>query len=171
MVVKNLKEINNYIMKFKNLYKIINKKHKQSAGIAMYTKDGQVFLVKPYGFTKKRAWGFPKGKIDLYEDSLTAAKREFKEETGISIPNNKIIYIGLYTLYSKKHGNKDLQIYAVEGLGNEEFKGSNLIKKGKNAGKPEIEEGKYWYLDEAKKVIHSYQKPFIKKLKELIKES
>jgi len=65
---------------------------KQSAGILAYRKTNnklQVFLVHPGGpFFKKKddgVWSIPKGEYEEDEDPLTAAKREFAEETGQTI--------------------------------------------------------------------------------------
>ncbi|TFF37344.1 NUDIX domain-containing protein [Mucilaginibacter psychrotolerans] len=65
---------------------------KPSAGILAYRKLNhklQVFLVHPGGpfYVKKDAgvWSIPKGEYESDEDPLTAAKREFGEETGQTI--------------------------------------------------------------------------------------
>jgi predicted NUDIX family NTP pyrophosphohydrolase len=62
---------------------------KLSAGLLMYRqkKSGlEVLLVHPGGpFWKNKdegAWSIPKGEIDLDEDQLSAAIREFEEELG-----------------------------------------------------------------------------------------
>src|SRR5688572_8817630 len=67
---------------------------KKSAGILLYrrTKQGvEVFLVHPGGpFWKNKetgAWSIPKGEFED-EDPLTAALREFREETGITLSGN-----------------------------------------------------------------------------------
>lgn len=63
---------------------------KKSAGLLLYRKVNdaiEVFLVHPGGpfWVKKDdgAWSIPKGEIDENEDPLEAAKREFREETGL----------------------------------------------------------------------------------------
>ena len=65
---------------------------KQSSGLLVYRKRGdevEVFLVHPGGpfWTKKDAgaWSIPKGESEPGEDPLSAAKREFREETGFGI--------------------------------------------------------------------------------------
>jgi predicted NUDIX family NTP pyrophosphohydrolase len=62
-----------------------------SAGLLMYRfHDGklQMLLAHPGGpyFKNKDdgAWSIPKGEIEPGEDLLEAAKREFKEETGVT---------------------------------------------------------------------------------------
>src|SRR6478752_4964155 len=66
---------------------------KASAGILLYRiRDGavEVFLVHPGGpyWARKDdgAWSIPKGEVQPGEDPLTAAKREFEEETGFAAP-------------------------------------------------------------------------------------
>lgn len=65
---------------------------KQSAGILAYRISAgylEVFLVHPGGpFWKNKdlgAWSIPKGEFEVNEPPLTAAKREFEEETGQTI--------------------------------------------------------------------------------------
>src|ERR1700736_5621955 len=66
---------------------------KQSAGILMYRRDPKglsVLLVHPGGpFWAKKdlgAWSIPKGQYTEDEDPLSAARREFHEETGFPAP-------------------------------------------------------------------------------------
>ena len=63
-----------------------------SAGVLGWRRRGgaaEFLLVHPGGpFWKKRdegAWSIPKGRIDVDEDPLTAAVREFREETGLPV--------------------------------------------------------------------------------------
>jgi predicted NUDIX family NTP pyrophosphohydrolase len=65
---------------------------KTSAGLLLYRlRRGvpEVFLVHPGGpFWAKRdagSWSIPKGEADPGEDLLAAARREFQEETGLSV--------------------------------------------------------------------------------------
>jgi predicted NUDIX family NTP pyrophosphohydrolase len=64
---------------------------KQSAGSLIYRRpdaDIEVFLVLPGGpFWAKKdngAWSIPKGEYEEGEDALSAARREFHEETGFT---------------------------------------------------------------------------------------
>ena len=65
---------------------------KRSAGLLMYRiREGelQVFLVHPGGpyWSKKNegSWTLPKGEYESDEDPLSAAIREFREETGFTV--------------------------------------------------------------------------------------
>ncbi|MGI8636799.1 MAG: NUDIX domain-containing protein, partial [Segetibacter sp.] len=71
---------------------------KLSAGILVFKlidKKLFVLLVHPGGpFWKNKdegAWSIPKGEYEEGEDALLAAKREFKEETGIDLPAGEFI--------------------------------------------------------------------------------
>ncbi len=64
----------------------------RSAGILLYriqNKTPEFFLVHPGGpFWKNKdegAWSIPKGEFEESEDPLTAAQREFEEETGTRV--------------------------------------------------------------------------------------
>lgn len=88
-----------------------------SAGLLMYRiHDGklQVLLAHPGGpFFKNKddgAWTIPKGEIEPGEDMLEAAKREFKEETGVT-PTGP--FIALTPI--KQKGGKIVHAWAFKG--------------------------------------------------------
>jgi len=90
---------------------------KQSAGILLFRrKDEQIefFLVHPGGpfFAKKDLgfWTVPKGELNDGEEALTAAIREFKEETGQSLTGD---FIELTRIVQK--GGKKVLCWAFEG--------------------------------------------------------
>src|SRR3989441_12792030 len=85
---------------------------KTSAGLLPYRRRNgvlEVILVHPGGpFWAKEddgAWSIPKGEFAAGEDPLTAARREFTEETGFAVdgdfiplspikqPSGKVVYI------------------------------------------------------------------------------
>ena len=55
-------------------------KHTQSAGAILINKSGQIALVSNKGYS----WGFPKGHVEIDEETIYAAVREVWEETGIA---------------------------------------------------------------------------------------
>lgn len=60
----------------RDIFKIV-----ESAGGIVKNEKNQIILVE----TDNNGlwWGFPKGKIEKYENALSAAKREIFEETGV----------------------------------------------------------------------------------------
>jgi predicted NUDIX family NTP pyrophosphohydrolase len=89
----------------------------KSAGILMYRrkdKNPEVLLVHPGGpFWTKRddyAWSIPKGLFEAGEDALSAARREFEEETGWQ-PTGDFIELGHF----RQPSGKTISVWAVEG--------------------------------------------------------
>lgn len=145
-----------------------------SAGILLYKRDEndgiKVFLVHPGGpyFTKKDKgwWGIPKGLPNENEDVLAAAKREFAEETGY-LPQGEFISLGEVKLKS----GKIVHAWAVEDdfpanwkLKCNTFKIEWPPKSGKYQSFPEIDQGRFFKLDEAKAYINEAQKAFLERL-------
>jgi len=88
-----------------------------SAGLLMFRRRGRgldVFLVHPGGpFWEKKdigAWSIPKGKYLDEEDALSAAKREFEEETGVK-PEGEFVALGNV----RQPGGKMVTAWALEG--------------------------------------------------------
>ena len=135
---------------------------KQSAGILLYRKINsqlQVFNVQPGGpFFKNKdlgSWSIPKGEFLDDEDALTAAKREFEEETGQRIDGN---FTALNPV-SLKSGKK-IYAWAIEGDMNHEIIVSNLFemewppKSGKKQSFPEIDRAGWFDVETAKLKIN-----------------
>jgi predicted NUDIX family NTP pyrophosphohydrolase len=96
---------------------ISNDMPKQSAGILMYRRTRgavQVLLVHPGGpyWAKKDAgaWSIPKGEYGPNEDALTAARREFSEELGIT-PQGECRPLGEV----RQRGGKTVTAFALAG--------------------------------------------------------
>jgi predicted NUDIX family NTP pyrophosphohydrolase len=147
---------------------------KQSAGILLYRKTDnqlQLFLVHPGGpFFKNKdlgAWSIPKGEFLDNEDALTAAKREFEEETGLPV-TGKFIPLNPVTLKS----GKKVYGWALEGDINHETIVSNLFeiewppKSGKKQSFPEIDRAGWFDTETAKQKINEAQVGFIDELVE-----
>lgn len=150
---------------------------KQSAGILLYRFDNkqlQVFLVHPGGpfFRNKDdgAWSIPKGEFLDNEEALTAAKREFAEETGRSI-DGKFIQLEPIT---QKSGKK-VFAWAVEGDIDHETIISNTFeiewppKSGKKQAFPEIDKAAWFDIDTAKLKINQVQVGLIENLNRILK--
>jgi len=148
---------------------------KQSAGILLYRKSKselQVFLVHPGGpFFKNKdlgAWSIPKGEFLDDEDALTAAKREFEEETGQAIDGS---FVKLEPVRLKS--GKIVHAWAVEGDIDHETIYSNSFemewppKSGKNQSFPEIDRAGWFGEDEARMKINPAQSKLIDSLIEM----
>jgi predicted NUDIX family NTP pyrophosphohydrolase len=144
---------------------------KRSAGILAFRKKPlkEVFLVHPGGpFWKNKdagAWSIPKGEIDMNEDPLAAALREFEEETGIK-PEGAFIQL---TPVKQKAG-KIIEAWMVETdldagrIISNEFTIEWPPRSGVMKRFPEVDKASWFSLDEARKKINPGQLPFIEEL-------
>lgn len=136
---------------------------KLSAGIIAYRQNSgrlEVLLVHPGGpfFRKKDAgvWSIPKGEYTEGEDALLAAKREFTEETGNTLPAGKFIPL---TPVKIKSG-KVITAWAVEAGFNQPLIQSNYFemewppRSGKKQSFPEIDKAEWFTLEEARHKIN-----------------
>jgi predicted NUDIX family NTP pyrophosphohydrolase len=150
---------------------------KKSAGLIMYRYRNlqlEVFLVHPGGpFWAKKdegAWSIPKGEYTGEEDPLTAARREFKEETGCEATGN---FIPLSPI--KQPGGKIINAWAVEGDCRAEAIKSNTFimewppRSGRQAEFPEVDRAAWFSIDQARKKILKGQVGFIEELCSLVK--
>ena len=105
-----------------------------SAGILLYRViDNEMqYLIchpgGPFNANKDRSiWSIPKGKVELEEESLDAAIREFKEETGLSEKD----YSDMIFLGTIKQKRKNVIAWAARYCGEEdpEIKSNMTIKE------------------------------------------
>lgn len=149
---------------------------KKSAGILLYrliNQKPEVFLVHPGGpfWAKKdmHAWSVPKGEFNDDEDPLDAARREFEEETGLTISGK---FTGLSPIRQKN--GKMVYCYACEGNIDSELIRSNLFemewppRSGRMMSFPEIDRGEWFETPESKLKIIEAQAAFIDELIEKI---
>lgn len=142
-----------------------------SAGVLMFRRRGRgldVFLVHPGGpFWQKKdigAWSIPKGEYLEGEDGLTAAKREFAEETGVK-PEGEFIPLGDI----KQPGGKVVTAWALEGDCSTTIRSNNFSmewppKSGQMREFPEVDRGNWFPIDEARVHIHRGQTEFLERL-------
>src|SRR3989338_9885765 len=84
--------------------------------------DGKVLLIKRgnYNFPDPNSWVLPSGKVEPLETPEEAARREFKEETGISVRVIELFAIENY-FYDAKHTRTHIIecLYLVKSVGND----------------------------------------------------
>lgn len=153
---------------------------KESAGILMYRlRDStlEVFLVHPGGpyWAKKDAgaWSIPKGELSENEDRLSAAKREFMEETGV-LPEEK--FVALKPV--KQPGGKIVHAWAVRGDCDAKTIVSNKFsiewppRSGKRQEFPEVDRAGWFTMEVAKEKVLKGQVVFLEELRRIVdKES
>jgi len=145
---------------------------KHSAGLLLYRRRGpylEVFLVHPGGpFWAKKdlgAWTIPKGEYTADESPLTAARREFHEETGFTAPET-CLALGEV----KQAGGKIVTAFAAEGDCDPDQLASNLCQvewpphSGRMAEIPEVDRGGWFAIPEARERILKSQAPFLERL-------
>ncbi len=151
---------------------------KISAGILLYRKTGndiEVFLVHPGGpFWAKKdygTWSIPKGELENDgEDFLTAAKREFTEETGFAVPSAVI----LTPLSSVEMKTKTIHAWATLGdcdptkLVSNTFSMEWPPRSGRQQSFPEIDRGEFFDIATARHKIIPVQIPFLERLESIL---
>lgn len=145
---------------------------KQSAGILLYRMINnvlEVFLVHPGGpFFKNKdegSWSIPKGEFLDDEEALSAAIREFEEETGQPIDGN---FISLGSIRQKS--GKTVYAWGVEGDIDHQTIFSNTCeiewppRSGKKITIAEVDRAAWFNVDEAKRKINPAQTELIDNL-------
>lgn len=153
---------------------------RKSAGLLMYRFNNgvlEVLLAHPGGpfFRSKDSghWSIPKGEPDDNEELLEAAKREFKEETGLESEGE---YIALGEILQK--GGKTVYAWGVKGdISLNYTHKSNTFetewppKSGKKMLFAEIDKIEFFPLNKAKIKIKEAQIPLIERLEELLEKN
>ena len=152
----------------------------KSCGILVYRwKNGvlQVLLGKSAGpFNRKMPWNIPKGHVEEGESEFECAVREFEEETGLEVPQDRN-YIMLGN--AKTSSGKVVVIFGMEHDYNPEgddvpitsmtFTKEYPHHSGHFITMPELECAKYIAVEDAIGVMFQYQRVFIERLKETVK--
>ena len=134
---------------------------KRSAGLLLFRENAavlEVLLVHPGGpFWAKKdegAWSIPKGELGDDEEPLTAAKREFQEEMGVS-PAGEFIPLELV----KQPGGKLVFAWALQadfdtsGLKSNMFSMEWPPKSGRQQEFPEIDRAGWFPIETARTKI------------------
>ena len=146
---------------------------KQSAGLLVYRHPAarlEVFLVHPGGpFWQNKdmgAWTIPKGEFGPDEAPLDAAKREFQEETGLSVDGE---FIPLQPI--KQRGGKTVHAWMVEADLDPMHIRSNTFSlewprgSGKLKEFLEVDRAEWFTLETAAEKILESQRPILDELK------
>jgi predicted NUDIX family NTP pyrophosphohydrolase len=145
---------------------------RKSAGILLFRETAgelEVLLVHPGGpFWSKKddgAWSIPKGEIGAEEEPLSAARREFAEETGGTSVGEAIPLEPL-----RQPGGKTVYAFAVKGdfdigsLKSNTFSMEWPPKSGRQQSFPEIDRAAWFPLEIARRKILKGQVGFLDQL-------
>lgn len=140
-----------------------------------HNKELLVFLVHPGGpfWVKKDlgAWSVPKGEFLDGEEALTAAKREFREETGQTIEGD---FKPLKPVMLKS--GKTIYCWAVEGEVDEKNIISNMFdlewppRSGKMISVPEVDRAGWFTIETARKKLNLGQVGLIEELGKILEK-
>jgi predicted NUDIX family NTP pyrophosphohydrolase len=151
-----------------------------SAGILLYRERAgrlEVLLAHPGGpfhATKDLGnWSIPKGEPSEGEDLLSAAVREFREETGTPVPDPPFIPLGS----TRQKGGKVVTAWAAAGDLDPAAARSNEFAlewppgSGREQSFPEIDRVAWFETGEARLRIRAAQKVFLDRLEEALAAS
>jgi predicted NUDIX family NTP pyrophosphohydrolase len=149
---------------------------KVSAGILLYRRREagvEVLLVHPGGpFWAKKddgSWSIPKGEYVAGDDPLSAAKREFEEETGAAMDAvSRGDFLPLTPI--KQAGGKIVTAWSVEGDFDPTLLRSNVFelewppKSGRKKEFPEVDRAAWFSPDDARRKLLTSQAPLLDEL-------
>jgi predicted NUDIX family NTP pyrophosphohydrolase len=131
----------------------------------------EVFLVHPGGplWARKdqNAWFIPKGEINPGEDELSAAQREFHEETSFT-PSGPFIPLGRH----RTRPGKVVVAWAFEGTADPAQLVSNTFtmewppRSGRHQDFPEVDQGRFFTFPEAKDIMFQGEREFLTRLEQ-----
>ena len=144
----------------------------RSAGILLFRRRRgaiEVLLAHPGGpFWAKKdegAWSIPKGVYEPGEDGLSAARREFAEETGAQT-EGEAVALGAF----RQSSAKTVDVWAIEGEFDPAHLRSNTFtlewppRSGRRREVPEIDRVQWFALDEASRKMLKGQRPILQAL-------
>ena len=147
-----------------------------SAGLLMFRRRGgalEVFLAHPGGpFFAHRdagAWSIPKGEIEGDDDPIDTARREFTEETGLAVAG-ELLPLGQV----RQKSGKLVHAWAFEG----DWDGRPIVSNsfalewpagsGRMREFPEIDQARFFELQDARRRINPAQAAFLDTLLALL---
>lgn len=119
------------------------------------------------------AWSIPKGELDVDEEPLTAARREFSEELGSPAPDGPAIDLGEI----RQSGGKRVRAWAIEGdldvtaVVSGTFELEWPPRSGRTAVFPEIDRAAWFELGIARTKVVSAQAELFDRLARLLAHS
>ena len=158
------------------LVSLVGMPPKKSAGLLPFrlnSKKVEFLLAHPGGpFWKNKdlgAWSIVKGEYNPDEEPLTAAKREWAEETGLKLSGK---FIPLQPV--KQKSGKEILAWAIETdidpaqIKSNTFEMEWPPKSGRKQSFPEIDRAEWFSIKEAKKKINPAQVTLIEELIQLL---
>ncbi|MCH5373391.1 MAG: NUDIX domain-containing protein [Planctomycetes bacterium] len=131
----------------------------QSAGTLLYRAgEGrlEVLLVHPSGnYNRHAPWSIPKGIPDDGEDLESAARRETREETGVTAGD-------LTAISSIDYRRSRKRIFAFAGPAPEDA--------APRCESWEVDRAEFVSMEDARRLIHPDQAPFLDRLQRLLEE-
>ena len=112
------------------------------------------------------AWSVPKGLLEPGEEPLEAARREFREETGLPVPDGELLPLGDV----RTSGGKTVTVWAVEsdvdlaGFSPGTFPMEWPPRSGRVLEVPEIDVLRWVPLEEAQLLMTASQRPLLARL-------
>lgn len=109
------------------------------------------------------AWSIPKGEYAPDEDPVTAARREFREELGIDVPEGPLVPLGEV----RQRGGKRVVAWTLEGDVDVDLVESNTFEmewppgSGRQATFPEVDRAGWFTVDEAARKMNPAQATFL----------
>ena len=147
-----------------------------SAGILLFRRTSgktEVLLVKPGGpFWERKhigAWMIPKGMVEPGETPVEAALREFEEEVGVRLEPEPEPLCRV-----RQSGGKLVEAFVAEGdldvsaIKSTPFELEWPPRSGAMQSFPEVAEGRWMRLDEARRLILPSQLPMLDALVERV---
>ena len=84
------------------------------AGVAL-VNGGRIFLIRPFYDYRPQNYAIPKGHVEPGEDPMSTAKREFEEETGISLGDRELV--PLVKVYTRIEPTVVKRVHVFKALG------------------------------------------------------
>jgi predicted NUDIX family NTP pyrophosphohydrolase len=144
----------------------------------MYRADPlEVLLVHPGGpywsGKDEGAWSIPKGEVEMGDEPLETARREFTEETGLPVGETGFIPLGEI----QQKGGKRVLAWAFEGdcdpgqIRSNTFEIEWPPRSGRKATFPEIDRAAFFTPELARRKMNPAQAEFVARLEEKLTQS